>query len=261
MHQIYLITNLVNGKVYVGKTSKSLDKRLRKHKEAANSGRKTRLYASMRKHGSHNFVISQIAETEEEDEANRLECLWIFLMYAKETTHGYNMTDGGDGRIGIKDSPETRQLKKSVAAGRTFSLKAQERRIEVLHEKTGEKHHNFKKNVSTERIIELYQQGKSSRQIASILGVEKSLVMDRLQIAGEPVRPDSKEIRRQRLEEKGKSHLFKIDDEHIAILYKGGSTMEEIASLYEASHRTIGHHLSKMGVFSTRQQNKMKKAA
>ena len=48
---IYLITNDVNNKVYVGQTTKSLEERIQGHRSAMVSGVDTHIYRAMRKYG------------------------------------------------------------------------------------------------------------------------------------------------------------------------------------------------------------------
>ena len=97
---IYVITNKVNGKQYVGKTSFSLEKRFNEHKKK--KGAKDRkhypLYNAFDKYGLDNFHISLLEECSEEDSAIR-EQFWI----KKLNTYydGYNATFGGDGTIKI----------------------------------------------------------------------------------------------------------------------------------------------------------------
>jgi group I intron endonuclease len=262
MFTIYLITNCLNGKTYVGKTTKTLQKRWVRHLWSMKTGDDTYLYRAMRKHGPENFSISFLCEAKDEEELNYLETMWILLLRTKDKMIGYNMTDGGDGRCGLKDSPKTRALKKKIAQGRTFTPQAKARQKEVRATFVGKKAMRFKGDISTEKIIDLYREIKSSRKVAALLGIEKSMVIDRMKKAGEPFAPDSKEIRRRRLEEKDKLHLLEINDDHIADLYVNQNwTMAEIADLYEASHRIVGKRLEKKGIFSTRQANKLKKAA
>lgn len=95
MAYIYQIVNKVNGKIYVGKTEHSIEKRFKEHcsdyKKERNEKRP--LYAAMRKYGIENFEISLLEETNNPDER---ETFWI--EYKKSFKYGYNATLGGDGK-------------------------------------------------------------------------------------------------------------------------------------------------------------------
>ena len=52
---VYLLTNLENGKHYVGKTKGTLDKRWYKHVHEAKKGCSFALHGAIRKYGSNTF--------------------------------------------------------------------------------------------------------------------------------------------------------------------------------------------------------------
>lgn len=95
MAYIYKIENDVNGKIYVGKTEFSIEKRFKEHcKDAYRSGKEQRpLYSAMRKYGIEHFHISLIEETNNPEER---EIYWIEKL--RSFKYGYNATHGGDGK-------------------------------------------------------------------------------------------------------------------------------------------------------------------
>lgn len=116
MAYIYQITNIINGKIYIGKTESSIEKRFSEHcKDAFSRGKEKRpLYAAMRKYGIHNFQIELIEETNNPCER---EIYWIEKKQAFK--YGYNATVGGDGRsyldrdLIIKTYLEVQSIKKT----------------------------------------------------------------------------------------------------------------------------------------------------
>ena len=95
MAYIYMITNKINGKVYVGKTEESIQKRFVEH---CNDSKKARcknrpLYRAMNKYGCENFTVSLLEET---DKPEIREEFWI--EQKKSYHNGYNATRGGDGK-------------------------------------------------------------------------------------------------------------------------------------------------------------------
>ncbi len=62
---VYRIENKINGKFYIGKTSKTIDERWKRHKYDCNYKKdNTRLYNALRKYGYENFEINVIIPVE-----------------------------------------------------------------------------------------------------------------------------------------------------------------------------------------------------
>lgn len=84
---IYLITNQITGDRYIGKTSKTMEKRWYQHCQSARLGQESYLYHAMRKYGQDNFIIEFLSEGLDDQE--------ILLISAMKPE--YNMTSGGEG--------------------------------------------------------------------------------------------------------------------------------------------------------------------
>lgn len=114
---LYLITNTVNKKEYVGMTSTSLERRFSEHRYSAAKNPKTPLHLAMVKHGVENFSIKLIGKVTTRDNLGVIERAEI----ARRKTRapgGYNVTEGGDGQSpGYKPSPAT--LEKQRAGTKT----------------------------------------------------------------------------------------------------------------------------------------------
>ncbi len=103
MYYIYVITNLVNNKVYIGKTGKSVQSRYKEH--ISNAHRESRkdkfpLYRAMNKYGINNFKVECLEEIDTNKEASVREQYYIKKFNSCilfENCNGYNMTLGGDG--------------------------------------------------------------------------------------------------------------------------------------------------------------------
>src|SRR5258708_6368380 len=91
---VYKITNLINGKIYVGMTGQTIIKRWKTHLKSTNKN--LPLYNSIRNYGVNNFVIEQIEEFLSKEEAFYREIKYI-KEYNTKMPNGYNLTDGGAG--------------------------------------------------------------------------------------------------------------------------------------------------------------------
>lgn len=119
--QVYLITNLVNGKYYVGKTvKKSLRKYLQDACSMARRGKDNRLllHRAIRKHLRENFIIEPLAECATNEQASILERGWIAALDARNTAVGYNVSAGGEGTPGVHPSPETERKRLAGVLGK-----------------------------------------------------------------------------------------------------------------------------------------------
>lgn len=96
MAYIYLITNEINQKGYVGKTTGSIQDRFKRHviDSKKEKNKDIPLYRAFQKYGISNFHIKMLEECSSADSSAR-EIYWIGKLdtYKK----GYNATLGGDG--------------------------------------------------------------------------------------------------------------------------------------------------------------------
>lgn len=84
---IYIITNNLNGKRYIGKTTQPLEKRWYQHCKNAEYGKDTYLYKAMRKYGADCFTCEYLADGLDDEE----------VLLIEKLSPEYNMTSGGDG--------------------------------------------------------------------------------------------------------------------------------------------------------------------
>lgn len=95
MATIYILTNIHNGKQYIGKTTRGLDQRLSEHIVDAFKYKKRRaLSNAIRKYGIENFHIECLTVTD------KLVNLWekhLIKQWCSRIPNGYNISRGGDG--------------------------------------------------------------------------------------------------------------------------------------------------------------------
>ena len=73
MGYIYQIVNIVNGKVYIGKTEKTIEERFKQHKIKAATYPNRYLYDAMNHYGYSNFQIKEIEQVNDIDELDNRE--------------------------------------------------------------------------------------------------------------------------------------------------------------------------------------------
>lgn len=97
---IYKITNLINNKVYIGKTISSLEKRFNAHFTIK---RKYYFQRALHKYGRENFKIEQICSSLNINNLDELEKYFINY-YNSIFPYGYNLTFGGEGGLKSKQT-------------------------------------------------------------------------------------------------------------------------------------------------------------
>ena len=105
---IYLITNTVNGKYYVGQHKHAdLGKYIAGCIKRALRGKdeKPLLYRALRKYGADNFTLDVLTTARAQEQLDNLERLWILALDARNPESGYNVAHGGEGGYG-KGLPE-----------------------------------------------------------------------------------------------------------------------------------------------------------
>ena len=102
MYKIYKYTNINNGKVYIGQTSKTLEERALAN--GINYRECRRFYNAIRKYSWASFVPEILDTVESVEMANEREKYFISYYNSTDSDFGYNIALGGDNK---KMSPET----------------------------------------------------------------------------------------------------------------------------------------------------------
>jgi group I intron endonuclease len=101
---IYKVQNKINNKIYIEVTSKNINERIYQHLIEPRY-----LFGKvLKKYGIQSFDISIIDSCLLKEIAFEKEMYWI-KFYNSKIPNGYNLTDGGEGRIGHQTSEETRK--------------------------------------------------------------------------------------------------------------------------------------------------------
>jgi group I intron endonuclease len=120
---VYKIINIINWKLYIGFTTNSAT-RMRGHIYSANNSKARRYHCylsrAIRKYGAENFKFEVIREYNSSQEMKAGEIKYIAFFETKNPFYGYNLTDGGDGSIGVIVSDATKE-KLSIAVQKRIS--------------------------------------------------------------------------------------------------------------------------------------------
>jgi group I intron endonuclease len=151
---IYLLTNLLDSKCYVGQTTKTPEQRWHDHIAWS---RTQRVYLShaIRKHGPVNFALQLVAVVNRDSEnelkvaLDQLEKLWIICLRSCESAFGYNMTFGGEGGV---PTEAVRQKISKANRGRKWTPELRER---IVRTRSLKPHPNKEVKLSPERIAAL----------------------------------------------------------------------------------------------------------
>jgi group I intron endonuclease len=119
MYYLYQITNLLNGKRYIGITNRPIHR----WKQHCRSSRKTAISTALKKYGPQNFEFKVLVIGAEE----YIKCLEVkaIVLLNTKAPSGYNLTDGGEGTTGWKSTVISR--KKCSDAQRLRFLNPKER--------------------------------------------------------------------------------------------------------------------------------------
>ena len=144
---IYKITNLLNGKIYVGKhTCKNI--------ENLYYGSGVAIKSAIKKYGKENFKKDVLCFCESEDELNSMEIEWISKLGA--FGNGYNMTKGGEGQLGRKPTDaEIEKARKSRLLFYKNNPDVKARLSNLAQMKVGDKNPFYGKKLTKEHIEKL----------------------------------------------------------------------------------------------------------
>ena len=119
---VYAIWNRLNGKVYVGKTTKTVAVRWKEHlRDYRKHSERSHLYAAMCKYGPKSFDTALLSFARTAHELNFLEQEYIKRFRARDNRFGYNNSPGGDGGplfLGRRHTEEARKKMRLARRGR-----------------------------------------------------------------------------------------------------------------------------------------------
>lgn len=116
--QVYLITNKLSGKAYVGQTIRTLEVRFAEHCKPTSVVRNVAISAALARYGREAFTLELIEECATQAALDQTEAYWIATL-ATMAPAGYNLREGG---VGGAMSAEARAKLSAAHMGKVISV-------------------------------------------------------------------------------------------------------------------------------------------
>lgn len=205
---IYLITNLVNGKVYVGQTNRTLNIRWYNHKyDATQRNEDFPICRAIRKYGPENFSIKELATCETREWSDYLERVWITIYDSRNDKVGYNIREGGNSsampestkqalrqsRLGKTHSEDTKKLigaasKQAWKDGRLHGRPHTPETVEKMRIlSTGKSSGSWIDKINDELLVFLYNNRVTIEDMAKHFGVNPKTIVRHMKFTGLPI--------------------------------------------------------------------------
>lgn len=185
---VYMHTNKVNGKVYIGITSKDPHKRWGANGNQYRERHQQVFYRAIQKYGWDNFKHEIIDENLTKEEAETIEINLIAQYKSncrkyKNPEFGYNQTDGGEGSTGYVYTDEQRKRKSEWAKERCNTDEWKKRISELMTgHKLSKEHIEKLRKFMSKAVVQLDLHGKyiaeydSSRKAYQVTGIDESSI-------------------------------------------------------------------------------------
>lgn len=126
----------MNGKVYIGKTTRSLKERKKEHLKQAKAKRDNMYFhRAIRKYGKNAFEWKIIENHEDEDVLNKLERLHISRYESMDSFWGYNLREGSEGKSGWNHTSESKKKMSETKKGKKQTKAQRKKNSKKAHGK------------------------------------------------------------------------------------------------------------------------------
>lgn len=162
---VYKITNNLDGKIYVGQTTRSIEIRWNEHKRDA-PRRKTHFYRALQKYGPDNFLLEILCDCQNQEELDKKEIMFVKKLKSL-SPNGYNHAAGnGTGHV----SEETKQKMSVAHKGKP---KSEEHRGAIRQSLLGKTHSLERKRKNSESHKGKHLSNETKRKISKTVTGKK----------------------------------------------------------------------------------------
>lgn len=263
MYTIYLITNKVNGKVYVGQTNRTLGVRWYNHKyDAIQRNEDFPICRAIRKYGPENFTIEELATGKTREWSDYLERVWILLYDSRNDKIGYNVREGGNSssmpestkqalrqsRLGKTHSEKTRKLigeasKRAWIDGRMRGVPHTEATKELLrNQRLENKSHVWKRELNGELLVFLYNNHITIEKLSEAFASDPKTISRHLRSTKLPLRKP------ERAKGKDSPRYKPIDEALLSRLYEDRFSVNEISKRLGCQWNTTMKRIKSLGL-------------
>lgn len=194
---VYMATNTINKKKYIGASTASLNRRKTTHKSCAKNKKiKSNFWKAINKYGFENFIWEILCEAKSKKELFEKEKVYIKKYKSNIPEFGYNSTDGGPSKF--KYNQKTVDKLKKSATKRSNTEKHKDRFSKIMNsekvktkrassqkniDNKGKNNPNYK-NINTIELKEMYKNSVTMKDIAKHFGVGHMLISRRIKELG-----------------------------------------------------------------------------
>lgn len=213
MGTIYKITNTVNGLIYIGQTTQTIEERWINHISGVNEKPHIKLRKAILEFGPENFIIEALEENISDIDLDVREIYWIKQL--DSIKNGYNMTMGGKGgnTYIAKTEEQMKEIRKKISESKKGDLNP----MRIYGGLKGERNGQFGK--PTHNSVKVYFIHLKTKQVKEFRSIAMAI-------------PFFKEIRQGRDSLRTllikNNNSFKYKDYFITTHFEGVETIESI---------------------------------
>lgn len=175
---VYIHTNKINGKKYVGQTCQKPEYRWKKDGRGYRS--ETYFGKAIQKYGWNNFEHEIIASNLTQEEAKNFEILLIDKLDTMNPDKGYNLTKGGEGTVGVVRSDEWKEKQRQAQLGKNIS----EETRKLISENSARRRGTVFQYTKSKEFIKEWDCAETARRVTGINHIDDVCRGDRKSAGG-----------------------------------------------------------------------------